>query len=156
MSIIILDLDNCISNDEWRITSINWQQTDPFRRYHDYHMLSGFDEVGNRDLLNGTSDIVIFTARPVHYRALTIEWLRRNKIDFKHLLMRNNDDHCHSKEMKLKQLSWLLFGYDVALKDIVCAYDDRPDVVKMYTDFGIPAEVRAIHDTCAYTKPEDK
>ncbi len=156
MSTIILDLDNCIANDEHRIPRINWQHADPFRRYHDYHLLSAFDEVGNRDLLEGTSDIVIFTARPAHYRAMTVEWLRRNDIDVKHLLMRNDDDHCHSKELKLNQLSWLLNEYGILLADIVCAYDDRADVIKMYTDFGIPAEVRAIHNTCAYTQPEAK
>ena len=152
---IILDLDNTIANDEWRIPRINWQHTDPFRRYHDYHLLSAFDDVGNRDLFEGTSDIVIFTARPVHYRAMAVEWLRRNDIDIKHLLMRNDDDHCHSKELKMKQLGWLV-EYGICLTDIVCAYDDRPDVVQMYTDFGIPAEVRAIHSTCAYTQPEAK
>ena len=39
MSFIILDLDNCIADDQWRISRINWQHKDPMRRYHDYHSL---------------------------------------------------------------------------------------------------------------------
>lgn len=153
MSSIILDLDNCIADDEWRISRINWQHENPFRRYHDYHMLSAFDEVGNTDLLDTEHDIIIFTARPVHYRSLTEEWLRRNGINVKYLLMRNDDDHCHSKDLKLSQLRWLCSEYDVSPSDIVYACDDRHDVVKMYNEFGITAIVRAIHNVCAYTKP---
>lgn len=154
MSYIILDIDGCIADDEWRIPRINWQHENPFRRYHEYHMLSAFDEVGNTDLIETEHDIIIFTARPTHYRAMTEEWFRRKGVNVKHLLMRNDDDHCHSKELKSKQLQWL-DEYGVSLHDIVCAYDDRPDVVKMYNEFGIPAVVRAIHNVCAYTQPKE-
>ena len=72
MSVIILDLDNCIADDSWRIPKINWAAEDPLNRYHDYHSLSGFDTAHNHDLyINTRCDIVIFTARPIMYRALT-------------------------------------------------------------------------------------
>lgn len=154
MIYIIVDLDNCIADDSHRINRINWQHEDPFRRYHDYHLLSGFDKVGNRDLLEGISEIIIFTARPEHYRALTEEWLKRNNIEFAHLFMRTEGDHVHSRELKCGQLLSLSV-HNVPLGSVVCAYDDRPDVVDMYKKFGIPAEVRAIHNLCAYTKPKE-
>jgi hypothetical protein len=102
MSCIILDLDNCIANDAWRIPKINWQKENPLDRYHDYHSLSGFDELGNGDILtrHELAEIVIFTARPVLYRAVTEEWLRRNGVNYEYLVMRNNNDHCHSLELK--------------------------------------------------------
>lgn len=153
---IILDLDNCIADDEWRIPRINWQHEDPFRRYHDYHSLSPFDEVGNADLLKTEHGIAIFTARPEHYRALTEEWLRHNDITFKHLLMRNNDDHRHSLQLKREQLDHLRRFHGVPFCSIIAAYDDRPDVVAMYRAAGIKAEVRAIHDNCAYTPPKER
>ncbi len=154
MTTIILDLDNCISDDRHRIPRINWQQKDKFRRYHDYHLLSAFDELGNEDLVFGhTHEIVIFTARPVMYCALTTEWLRRNDVQFKHLLMRNDDDHSQSVELKKKQLGWLTSLYGIAKSDIFLAVDDREDVVDMYKSNGVDAILRSIHNVCAYTDP---
>lgn len=154
MSFIVLDLDNCIADDQWRIPKINWQKKDPMDRYHEYHSLSGFDRAGNKDLFQKTKhDIIILTARPVHYAPITMEWLNRQHIKPFALVMRNNDDHCPSVELKRKQMGWLMHLYGVNHKDIECAYDDRMDVVEMYLQHGIVAEVRAIHDTCAYTNP---
>lgn len=152
-SMIILDLDNTIANDVWRIPKINWQHADPLARYHDYHSLSAFDAPGNEDLFKERDDIIIFTARPVHYHAITEEWLNRNGVNFQVLLMRNNDDHSHSKDLKLRQLAWLQNDYGINKSDIFCAYDDRQDVVDAYLAAGIHAEVRSIHNVCAYTRP---
>lgn len=155
MSLIILDLDNCIANDEWRIKEIDWEQDNPTARYHNYHALAAFDEPGNTDLFNCLvpHDIVIFTARPKFYGAATAEWLKRNGVNFSLLFMRDNNDHTHSKELKRRFLVELIQGMGVDPGKIVCAYDDREDVVEMYKKLGIPAEVRKIHDTCAYTAP---
>lgn len=157
MSITILDLDNCIANDEWRIQHINWSETNPTARYHTYHGLAAFDEPGNTDLFNVfvPHDIVIFTARPSFYEAPTAEWLRRNGVNFKALFMRPNNNHTHSKELKRTFLTALINEFGVNPGDIFRAYDDREDVVEMYKKLGIPAEVRKIHDTCAYTKPSN-
>lgn len=152
---IILDLDNCISNDLWRIKHIGWQHKDINRRYHDYHLLAGFDECRNRELFEGRGDIAVFTARPVMYRAITTEWLARNGVHWKHLLMRNDSDHSHSVDLKERQLNWLISHYDVPLGSITHAYDDRPDVVEMYKRRGVPASVRFIHNVSAY-KPKEE
>lgn len=154
MGLIILDLDNTIADDEWRIPRINWQKSDPTERYHDYHMLSSFDAVGNRSLFEGSPhDIVIFTARPTTYASITYEWLQRNGVKCRDILMRNRDDHRPSVQLKATQLNWLLELYGVRRDEIVCAYDDRPDVVQMYWRAGIRAELAPIHTTCAYTPP---
>lgn len=154
MTCIILDIDNCIANDAWRIPRICWQHEDPMRRYHDYHSLSAFDTAGNRHLFESSPHkIFVFTARPVHYHALTEEWLRRNGVDFEALLMRNDDDHASSTDLKLRQLKWLLNDYGVCRGDIFCAYDDRPDVVAAFERAGVRAEVRSIHNVCAYAHP---
>lgn len=156
MSVIILDIDNCIADDSWRIPKINWQTDNPVWRYHDYHSLSGFDMAHNHDLyINTRSDIVIFTARPILYRAITEEWLKRHGVGYALLMMRDMEDHSHSVELKQKQLNALFENTSAKAADIVAAYDDRPDVVQMYRKFGIPAEIRFVHDVCAYTKPEN-
>lgn len=155
MSVIILDIDNCIADDSWRIPRINWSVADPLNRYHDYHSLSGFDNAHNHDLyINMRCDIVIFTARPILYQATTLEWLKRHGVGHQLLMMRDMDDHSPSVELKEKQLQALFANTDVKATDIVAAFDDRPDVVQMYAKFGIPANVRKVHDVCAYTKPK--
>lgn len=157
MSVLILDIDNCIADDSWRIPRINWEIEDPLNRYHDYHSLSAFDSAHNHDLyINTRCDIVIFTARPIMYRALTEEWLKRHGVGYQLLMMRDMNDHRPSVELKHNQLMALFNNTEVKAGDIVGAYDDRPDVVELYRKFGIPAEVRFVHDVCAYTKPQEK
>ena len=154
MSFIILDLDNCVANDGWRIPAIQWDKENPLDRYHDYHSLAAFDQSGNRELyLNCKHDIIILTARPVLYRAATEEWMRRNGIGYALVMMRDLDDHSPSTTLKRNQLQALFDNTDITPEKIICAYDDRPDVISMYKGMGINAEVRAIHDVCAYTKP---
>lgn len=156
MSIIILDMDNCISNDEWRIPAIDWSAKNPIERYHDYHGLAAFDQPGNIDLFDGTKhDVMIFTARPRFYYAPTIEWLRRNGINPAAVFMRDNNDHDHSRELKRKFLVFMVNQMGVSPSSVHCAYDDRQDVVDMYDALGITAELRKIHDTCAYNAPSN-
>lgn len=152
---IIIDLDNCIADDSWRIPKINWQKSNPMERYHEYHSLSGFDRPGNLDIFQEHKDAVgiVFTARPVHYHAITEEWLKRNRIPFEYIVMRNNQDHRHSLELKRTMLNWLPDMYNIKLDWIVAAYDDRADVVAMYKEHGIDGRRREIHNVCAYTAP---
>lgn len=157
---IILDLDNCIADDAWRIPKINWQKSDPMDRYHDYHSLSAFDDLRNEDILvgvrEGTEAAIIFTARPVQYRAITEEWLRRKEVPFRYLIMRNNNDRRPSLELKRTMLHWLPEVYDVPWNSVVAAYDDRPDIVAMYRKNHMPGFQRAVHDVCAYTAPKEQ
>lgn len=152
---IIVDLDNCIANDSWRIPKINWQKANPMDRYHDYHSLSAWDELGNTDIFEAHpgARIIVFTARPVLYAAITQEWLKRRGVNYDHLVMRNNNDHRPSIDLKRTMLSWLPQIYGVGLDEIVAAYDDRQDVVDMYRSHGITAHRREIHNVCAYTAP---
>lgn len=151
---VILDLDNCIADDSWRIPRINWQKTNPMERYHDYHSLSAWDRLSNARIAHDPAfSYIIFTARPVLYRAITEEWLQRWGVFYEHLIMRNNDDHTPSVDLKKKMLNWLHDHYGIQRSDIAHAYDDRPDVVGMYIYEGLQASVLSIHDVCAYTNP---
>jgi hypothetical protein len=151
---IILDIDNCIADDGWRIKTIDWRDTDPFRRYHTYHQLSPWDAVGNRDLFEVVRKrIVVLTSRPVHYRAMTEEWLDRAEVPVKHLLMRNDVDFRPSLAVKASQLGWLWADYGIHLAQIDCAYDDREEILAMYRAHGLRTELRALHNICAYANP---
>ncbi|NDE18484.1 hypothetical protein EBZ80_26615 [bacterium] len=151
---VILDLDNCIADDSWRIPNINWQKANPMERYHDYHSLSAWDRLCNARIAHDTRyHHVIFTARPVLYRAVTEEWLRRWGVFHEVLIMRNNEDHTPSVELKRRMLQWLPEHYGIELSNIEAAYDDRPDVVEMYKQQGINGQILSVHDVCAYTNP---
>lgn len=155
MSYIILDLDNCIADDEWRIPSIDWAQQDLNLRYNDYHALASFDEPGNHDLWAGRPEgsCVVITARPAMFRAPTLHWLKTHGVPVRHLLMRNDGEHTPSALMKAEKLDLLMLRYGIRAFDIEAAYDDRADVVEMYRRSGLVAHVRCIHKTCAMTPP---
>jgi hypothetical protein len=140
---IIIDLDNTISDDGWRIGEIDLETDDLIKRYHTYHMLCGFDELRNRELFEDKDDVYVFTTRPHFYMPMTVEWLRRNKVVVKGLFMRNG--HERSVVAKKLFLEELLSATNKSAADIVCAYDDREDVVKMYKEMGVNAKLIQIN-----------
>ena len=122
----IIDLDNTISDDGWRIKRINWKKSCMLERYHIYHSSCLFDEFKNRHIIEESEhDIAIFTARPVFYREITAKWLFRNNINYSALYMRDNDDHRHSLELKRSMIDKLLKDFNIGIENIKSAFDDR-------------------------------
>jgi hypothetical protein len=161
MKYVIFDLDNCLADDRARIPLINWSEPHPDKRYAEYHRDVSNDPVGNYEtFVTATAQArpIFMTARPhtvgrSNVRLQTLDWIKGNLgVEDPILLMRNVGDHRPSVELKREQLTHLS-DWDVALIDIVYAYDDRPDIVTMYNENRIPAEVLAIHDVCAYSPP---
>lgn len=153
MEYIILDLDNCVSDDSWRIHMIDKKQADPDLRYRNYHRFMGQDQCRNRHLFTSFHGrVIVSTSRPDRYRGDTEAWLARNDIHATFLFMRAEDDHRPSADVKrehaMKILGWL--NRDPEQKNTIhCAYDDREDVVEMYKMLGINAKRVLIHDKCA-------
>lgn len=141
--ITIFDLDNCISDDNWRLPYINQRETGE-RKYDQYHMLAGFDQLAHASLLLGKR-VVISTGRPVRYKPITEQWLLRNGIRAEIIIMRNEGDARDQVRIKRQHLVWLLSLYDYRREEIAHAYDDRVDVVAEYNSLGIPASVLAIN-----------
>lgn len=158
---VIFDLDNCLADDGHRIGLIDWEESDPNKRYLMYHGACWSDAVGNGEVFDAhlrSGHIPLFiTGRPEAMRRETVQWLI-SKFKYapsdRHLLMRPRDCDLTSvdlKEMLLKR--WLSEpGFSRAsAHDIVHAYDDRDDIVNMYIDrFRIPASVVKIHNQDAY------
>lgn len=137
MAVVILDIDNTIACDAWRVPFIDHSAEFPYAKYNAYHEASVEDEVANRQLFDGVPhEIVIFTARPNIYAEMTKEWLRKNGVNYKLMFMRHEDDHRHSVELKQHMLGLLRCIYD---GEIVAAYDDREDVCEMFRRNGVPA-----------------
>lgn len=156
--IVILDLDNTIADDGWRIGKINWQKHGD-ERYHDYHTLAPFDKCANKHLFERQAElgrkILIMTARPVMFAAATEHWLRTVAgIERFDICMRNNGERATSDQIKYRRLMEMLaFNDDFFLEDIVSAYDDHQGVIDMYRSLGIQAERVSIHDKDAFHDP---
>lgn len=155
---VIFDLDNCLSDDEWRIPHIAWHLPDLDARYAAYHSLSPFDDAHNIELVHSFHSnqckIVLSTARPSTQRAATLEWFRRRTcLSPWALLMREPGDHSISAVLKERHLLRVL-NWTQAAPKVLHAFDDRPDVIEMYHKHNVAATVLSIHDTCAYTKPD--
>ena len=150
----ILDIDNVLSDDEWRITLIHWDKSCPTERYHDYHLASAFDRAVNQRLLSEYSDRnILFTAMPERYRTLRAMWLNTNRLGYGQTLMRANDDHRPSDLIK-RDMLFSLFSQGYTHADVELACDDREDVLSMYMLHGISTtRVIRVHDSCAYTNP---
>lgn len=133
----IIDLDNCISNDEWRMKLIRDEGVHPWERFYDYHQACYLDEYQNGDVvtnLQRNHTLIVFTARPELVRRDTVVWLRQNRIPVEVLLMRPND--CHTTSVALKE--HMLLSLDQSVYDVRVAIDDRTDVLGMYADNGVP------------------
>lgn len=157
---VIWDLDNCLSDDAWRISFIEWGATDGDTKYGAYHSHCGMDSPGNLKIFAAfqlISQPVFFTGRPESERQATEDWIQqRLKVEGRpYVLMRPNGNHARSADIKRAQVMAFIQAH-AALREILCAFDDREDIVAMYKDYyGIPSMVLNIHDVCAYTNPKD-
>lgn len=148
MSYIILDIDNCISDDAWRADKIRWDLEDRQQRYHEYHMLSSFDKYRNWQIVCG-HDVVISTCRPQFYEQITRHWLHLRGIKPVMLLMRKNDDHRTSNAVKKEHYE---ASIGAAPDGLHCVYDDNPAIIAMYRELGIPARQIFINDPKQYER----
>jgi hypothetical protein len=153
--IVLLDLDNCVSDDGWRIPMIDWQQRGD-ARYHRYHSLSAWDKPGNWYLTDMTryptgSRLVIVTARPNIYRHTTEHWLISHHCAADRLIMRPDGNHKPSVDVKRAQVQSLLFEEGLSVEEIWAAYDDHSEIIDMYRDIGIRHATQCkIHDVDVY------
>ena len=130
----IVDLDNTISQDDWRHWLIDPQAPDGEHKYHEYHLYCDGDTPMNRYIVDESPvDVFFLTARPEYVRQKTIDWLDNQGFRYKALIMRGNDDHQHSVELKRGVVRML----KLQMFEIEKAYDDRQDIIDMYREMGI-------------------
>ncbi|MBB1319593.1 hypothetical protein H5123_18390 [Shewanella sp. SR43-4] len=79
-------------------------------------------------------NIHIFSARGDIVREKTIQWLGRYKIPYHQLTMREMDSFTPDEELKK---SWLLSHYPNYKEEVLCVFDDRDKVVKMWRSLGL-------------------
>jgi hypothetical protein len=133
MSYTIIDLDSTISDDRWRQHHIDITIDNPMQRYHNYHLLAGFDDIANEQLFRPVAPgkLIITTSRPEFYAAITFEWLNRHNIKGI-VLFRPTKCTWSSSALKQEQINTLRLRFGIKPEDIEVAYDDRHEVCAMY------------------------
>ena len=171
--VILLDIDNCISDDAWRIRFIKQDETDPDKKYDNYHLLAPFDRADNlEELVRSFHDhqyrYFVLTARPEKFRVPTEIWLKRKGLFNFNLIMRKDDDHSSSVDLKRKMVDEVMgfFQMEESLQPlemeffaqtVTLALDDRQEVVDMYKSLGFNAHQLKIHDASyEHTTNRDK
>jgi hypothetical protein len=133
----IFDIDGCVSDDRHRrhLLPVNGTCQDDFEPYHeqcseDPVMNAGYvqehERLGHK--------IVFLTSRPVKYRAATKEWLAKHFGKEWLLGMRPIANQLASPQVK----EFLIESTEIEAGQVDMAYDDRQDVLDMYSDHGIP------------------
>lgn len=144
--IILCDIDNCISDDLWRHSLIDWAQPQGRDRYHSYHAASWRDKARNLSILRYPHAAIFFlTAMPEEYRKLREGWLAWHGIHYERMLMRTGDHHLDSIALKRNMVRQLR-SEGIPMGDVVAAYDDRRAVVDMYIAERLPGIHLQIHE----------
>lgn len=173
VSWMIWDLDNCLADDSKRISLIDYNTSDPTRRYEAYHEACGEDELWQKnavtfhELLAVGMRPLFITGRPNAVRQKTLRWIEKwlgveafnfpseadhlNKPLHGRLLMRPDGCELSSVELKERLLSdWFVSTAGLGFR-LTFAFDDHDGILKMYREkFGIPAFQLKVHDLDAY------
>lgn len=149
-SVVMFDLDGCVSDDRWRHGLLPAPGTKGNAAYADYHAECNKDPVlftgANilRDHIKQGHIILFCTARPVTVGERTAEWIAANfgltPKDFS-ILMRQENDERSAVDLKREFAEFVIKNSKQNGSPIVAAYDDRPEIVDVYREMGINAAV---------------
>ena len=131
---IIFDLDGTLCECEHRV---HYMRERPKRR-EEFHYACIFDGVvaAVKALIDmaETSGIkvILLSARPIRFKALTEEWLTKNAIYYDQLILSSYPE-LSDPEYKIKMYRELIEPF----YDVIFAVDDRDTVVRMWRDNGV-------------------
>lgn len=144
-SIVIFDLDGCISDDRHRLNLLPPAGTNDPEQFRRYHSQCGEDPCTNAGVVRIHRDVghrlFFVTARMESYRKETEDWLLRMfEISFEgdsphRLLMRPDDCDLPSPALKIKLVEDAEPNFDWS--NVFVAYDDRADVLDAYRRAGV-------------------
>lgn len=89
-----------------------------------------------RQLWLAGASIIVVTGRAVKWEQGTKSWLRTNGVPFDELLMRSESDPRSDVECKLDMFNKISKDFQV-----LCALDDRPQVIELWRSLGVPVVV---------------
>ena len=80
--------------------------------------------------------IVILSGRSEDVREKTIEWLKKNNVNYDFLYMRPCNDYRPDQNLKFEMLQTLKRELSISDQQILCVFDDRDKVVDMWRRSG--------------------
>lgn len=146
--IVIVDLDGTLSDGMHRLHLL------PTKDLHLTESWSEFNRAAINDTpIQNTIDIVnglwvsgfgviILTGRSDEVAQETYLWLDRHRVKFDYMIMRRASDN--RKDTVIKEEALRAIGLD----NIVCAFDDSPNVIKHFRSLGITT-----YQVTEYDKP---
>lgn len=146
--IVIVDLDGTLSDGSHRLHLLPTENLHLTESWSEFNRAAAGDSpikstiaVINGLWVSGFA-IVILTGRSDEVRYETCKWLNENGVKFDEIIMRRQEDN--RKDTVIKEEALRAIGLD----NIVCAFDDSPNVVKHFRRLGITT-----YQVTEYDKP---
>lgn len=133
--VIVFDLDGTLALVDHRTHHIRGKEKDWKAFYEACDQDEPYEAVlavARALVLNGYK-LWIVSGREDSVRRKTADWLQRHHIAYDQLLMRPTGDYTADHDLKKRWLESTL-----PRDRILCVYEDRDNVVKMWRDAGIP------------------
>jgi hypothetical protein len=133
--IILFDLDGTLALIEHRQHYVRGKK----KRWRDF-FAACIDDTPNAPLITllhvlyRQFQIYIVSGRSDEVRAQTEDWLLRHQVPYHRLIMRKEGDYTPDNVLKR---SWVEDG-TLPKNRILCVFDDRDKVVKMWREMGLP------------------
>lgn len=148
--IVIVDLDGTLSDGSHRLHLLPTEDLHLTESWSEFNKAAVGDSpikstvaVVNGLWMSGFA-IVILTGRSDEVMADTCDWLNYNGIKYDALIMRRKEDNRKDTIIKEEVLR------AIGLENIVCAFDDSPNVVKHFRSLGITT-----YQVTEYDKPHN-
>ncbi|EIF8777982.1 hypothetical protein H1Y97_004905 [Escherichia coli] len=146
--IVVCDLDGTLSDGSHRLHLLPTENLHLTESWSEFNRAAAGDSpikstiaVINGLWVSGFA-IVILTGRSDEVRYETCKWLNENGVKFDEIIMRRQEDN--RKDTVIKEEALRAIGLD----NIVCAFDDSPNVVKHFRSLGITT-----YQVTEYDKP---
>lgn len=146
--IVIVDLDGTLSDGSHRLHLLPTENLNLTESWSEFNRAAAGDSpikstiaVINGLWVSGFA-VVILTGRSDEVRYETCKWLNENGVKFDEIIMRRQEDN--RKDTVIKEEALRAIGLD----NIVCAFDDSPNVVKHFRSLGITT-----YQVTEYDKP---
>lgn len=146
--IVVCDLDGTLSDGSHRLHLLPTEDLHLTESWSEFNRAAAGDSpikstiaVINGLWVSGFA-IVILTGRSDEVRYETCKWLNENGVKFDEIIMRRQEDN--RKDTVIKEEALRAIGLD----NIVCAFDDSPNVVKHFRSLGITT-----YQVTEYDKP---
>lgn len=130
--VVIVDIDGTIANLDHRLHFVQGETKD-----RDWFFAWIKDDLPIHWVINAINTMsctkIIVSWRPDTTRADTKEWLEKNDVDYDFLLMRSGWDRRPDYQVKRD-----IYNQCLSELDIICVFDDRPEVCELRKELDLP------------------